>query len=820
MARKHKPTARAATTARKTTFDPETSPYFVPAAFGVLLVAMVILFREFIFSDNIFYSPDMIQAGIFFRSFYVNFVLSHGAVPQWNPYIFGGLPFVEAFHGDILYPLSILKFFGSLFRMLSYNLILHIFLSGVFTYFCARQFKLSRVASLLSGISYMFAGYIVSLVAPWHDGKIFVTCLFPLTILFLDRGFEKKPLLNFSLLGVVIGLIILTPHPQMAYFSLWAVSLYSLFKLIVLYREKKSLTVVFRPALLTTYAVIIGLLISAVQFYPGYFYTSNYSPRSDTKKGWDWATSWSLHEEEAASLVIPEFAGTTTSKARTFYWGKNVFKDNSETVGIVAVFAALIGLFFSRRREAYFMGGLALFAIIYALGATTPFFRLFFYLVPMVKSLRAPSMIMFLFSFSVAMLAGMGLQFVMDRGRDLKGAQAKRFRYLLFGVPGLLALLALAFSAWGRGMIDLWTSLFFTEAGTIVVQQGLTKLDLAYMNLPAIQSGAWLAFLFTGLAAVFIWAYQSRKAGASVLLLVLLIPVVDGIRFNGRFINVADPTPYLTPNVLSEFFKKDTGKFRVQNFSQHTSTNLPYHGIEVVVGYHGNQLKWYDKLLGGPSLANEANPRLLNLVGAKYIILPPNRQPPEGYFGDKPTPSVLDFGQGHVLLNQNAFPRVFLVDTCRVFEDVEAIYPEVLRGTDDLRRLVYLEEEPGIKLATNGVGSDSAWMIHYENDSILVGLDCRQNQILVMTDNFYDAWHAFVDGEPARLLRAYGSFRAVPVVAGAKQVLFKYRSQRYVTGRLVSWFTWVYVFAVVGYYAIRAVPGRRGKGVTFARKAD
>jgi len=173
-----------------------------------------------------------------------------------------------------------------------------------------------------------------------------------------------------------------------------------------------------------------------------------------------------------------------------------------------------------------------------------------------------------------------------------------------------------------------------------------------------------------------------------------------------------------------------------------------------------------------------------------------------------------------VLLNQNAFPRVFLVDTCRVFEDVKAIYPEVLRGTDDLRWLVYLEEEPGIELAADSVSTDSAWIIHYENDSILVGLDCRRNHILVMTDNYYDAWHAFVDGEPARLLRAYGSFRAVPVVAGAKQVLFKYRSQRYVTGRLASWLTWIYVFAVVGYYAIRAGSARREKGVISARKAD
>ncbi len=36
---------------------------------------------------------------------------------------------------------------------------------------------------------------------------------------------------------------------------------------------------------------------------------------------------------------------------------------------------------------------------------------------------------------------------------------------------------------------------------------------------------------------------------------------------------------------------------------------LPYHGIEVVAGYHGNQLRWYDDLLGGPGMPNLQNPQ-------------------------------------------------------------------------------------------------------------------------------------------------------------------------------------------------------------------
>ncbi|MCK4460764.1 MAG: hypothetical protein KAW46_03115, partial [candidate division Zixibacteria bacterium] len=418
---------------------------------------------------------------------------------------------VEAFHGDIFYPLSVLKFFGSIYRMLGLNLVLHIFLAGLFMYLAARRFRLSKTAALMSGACYMFAGYLISFVAPGHDGKIFVTTLFPLVILFLEAGFQERGLRSFfmfSMLGLVLGVIILSPHPQMSYFTLWVVAAYAAFKIVVMIRARTGLPAALRPAVLTAYAVVIGLLISAIQFYPGYIYTSEFSPRADSKSGWEWATSWSMHEEEAMSLLIPEFAGTSSQNTETFYWGKNNFKDNSEAVGIVTIFAALIGFFFYRRKESYFFGGLALFALIYALGATTPIFKLFYWLIPKISSLRAPSMIMFIFSFSVAMLAGMGLQWLRDARKDKSDTRSStRFSYLLVGLPALMLLLALVFAVGGKGMMSTWCSLFFDEAGSRHITQTLTKLDLAYMNLPAIQSGAWLAFLFTSLAALFIWLY-------------------------------------------------------------------------------------------------------------------------------------------------------------------------------------------------------------------------------------------------------------------------------------------------------------------------
>jgi len=276
------------------------------------------------------------------------------------------------------------------------------------------------------------------------------------------------------------------------------------------------------------YAVVIGLLISAIQFYPGYVYTTEYSPRADTKRGYEWATSWSMNAEEAFAQVVPEFAGTTESDGN-HYWGKNAFKDNSEYLGVIPIFLAFIGLFFGRRKKAIFFGSLAAFMFIYALGGSTPLFKLFYYVIPKVKSLRAPSTIMFVTLFSVSLLAGMGLQFIIDKSRQLSADKLKKFKIYLFGVPSFILILAFLFSAAGESMLSMYCSIFYSGIESEMIGQGsYTKWNLALMNLPNITSGFWMIFLFLALVAGTIILYLKRSFGILILLFIPLLIMIDG----------------------------------------------------------------------------------------------------------------------------------------------------------------------------------------------------------------------------------------------------------------------------------------------------
>jgi hypothetical protein len=789
----------------------ENFKYYFPVMALIFLIGVIIIFSDFIFSNQMLYSSDTIQAGLFFRSFYVHYVNAHGSIPVWNPYIFGGMPYIDAFHGDIFYPLSILKFFGNIFRMLSYNLIIHIFLAGIFMYFTARQFKLSRPAATLSAAAYMFAAQLVSLVAPGHDGKIFVATLFPLTILFLDRAFEKKPLLNFSMLGLVIGCIILSPHAQLSYYSLWAVAFYGIFKLVSLYRAERKITGLVKPGGMLIGAVVIGLMISAIQFYPGYIYTTNYSPRADSKRGWDWATSWSMHEQEAFSLVVPEFSGSTGTE-NSYYWGKNVFKDNSEYVGIIPFFLAIVALFWGRRKEAIFFGGLALFALIYALGATTPLFRIFYYLIPNVKSLRAPSTIMFLFLFSISLLAGMGLQYIIDKGRSLTEISRKRLMRYLIGVPAGLLVFALLFAVSGETMLSIFSALFDSNIKTAPAGN-VTKWQVALMNLPMIKSGLWIVFLLVGASAGAVWLFLSRKAGIVILMAIPFLTMVDGIRFDSRFIAPYDYRQLFTPNVLTDYFKNLPGKFRVYNMNVLPADYLPFFGIEVVTGYHGNQLRWYDNLLGGPGAPNENNPNFLNLAGARYVVNRADAPPPN--LGPQPLVVDKNFGNIIVYKNNNAIPRAFIVNQYEVISDRENIYPRILSGTKNLRRMVYLEEEPPIPITPEDTLSAMAEITSYADDSVVVDVQTPVNSILILTDNYYIAWEAYVDGVKTPILRADGTFRAVPIKAGTKRVIFRYNRSMNNTAKTITFAALLLVGAVLigngwKYYGEKkTIPGKQ-----------
>ena len=77
---------------------------------------------------------DQYIAGYAFREFAAQTMRSGQGFPLWNPYLFGGMPYVAAMHGDIFYPTFLLRLLVAPDVGMTWGMISHVFLAGLFAH--------------------------------------------------------------------------------------------------------------------------------------------------------------------------------------------------------------------------------------------------------------------------------------------------------------------------------------------------------------------------------------------------------------------------------------------------------------------------------------------------------------------------------------------------------------------------------------------------------------------------------------------------------------------------------------------------------------
>ena len=380
---------------------------------------------------------DQYKAGYAFREFAATYMKSHGAFPQWNPYLFGGMPYVAAMHGDIFYPTFLLRLILPVDVAMTWGMILHFFLCGLATYWFLRQApKLSFHASLVGGVAYMMTGFVSSLPSAGHDGKLFVSALFPVALLVITWAVRDGKRFAWGLLSIVVGLAVLTPHPQLLQYLLLVSGAWALMLAFGGTDNEKLPTNVARQRIgLAFGAVILGAAIGAIQYLPVREYVE-WSPRN-AGRDYGFATSYSFPIEEVINTWLPQFSGILTN-----YWGRNGIHFHSEYIGaaVIVLASAAFGAGWApaRKRFLWFWTGTALVSLFWAFGGGTPFFELIYVIVPGTKFFRAPSTIFFVTTFAVAMMAALGTD------RILSGRSSVKFAWGWLAAAGLVTLFAVA----------------------------------------------------------------------------------------------------------------------------------------------------------------------------------------------------------------------------------------------------------------------------------------------------------------------------------------------------------------------------------------
>ncbi|MDP3025387.1 MAG: YfhO family protein [candidate division Zixibacteria bacterium] len=781
--------------------------------FILFAVLTILMFREFIFSNQMLYGSDTIEAGVMFRSFYANFVKQFHSIPLWNPYLFGGLPFVDAMHGDTFYPLAILQFILPIYKALGWKLVLTIFLAGIFTFYCMRTLGFSRGISIIGALAYMFSANLVSWVYAGHDGRMYVTSLLPLNLLFLEKSLRSRKLIHFILFGGTIGLLILANHPQLAYFAMWGLGLYFLMSLIWDYKDNRKVARLIKPVAYFVVALVLGLALSLVQILPPYIYVNKYSPRAEGARGYEFATSWSFHPEELVSQFVPEFAGLNLETENS-YWGRNPFKINSDYGGIVPLLFAIVALVLVRNRKVWFFSGLGLLALIYSLGAHTPLFRLFYYFVPQVKSFRAPGLILFLLVFSVLVMALFGLEKILHGVKDLK--DKKKINKLLLVVVLIFFGFAFLFSVAGSGLLSLWNGILYSD---IPAQ----KKDIMLLNLPNITRGFWISFLLVGGVVAGVYLYLQGKLKRSYFLFWIgALLFLDLWRWDAKFIQNFDYQTYFQKDQAIDYLKQDKepyralvipGTFPMSNF-------LAFYGIDEAFGYHGNELKRYDDFTEKSYLESartqaEYGQRYLDflfgpkpdLLNVKYLLF-------RGVFPDTSKYKlVLRAGDKNLYINSNYLPRARMVYKYEVIKDKDKILQRLKEPDFDYRGSIILEEEPKIEGCRDAslCVSTPARVTEDKINSLTVEAETDKPGLLVLSENAYPAWKAFVDGKETKIYTADYIFRAIPLEKGKHKIDLIYSSKPYNIGKTSSILTGLFYLFILGFLGVKTLTGKKGE---------
>jgi hypothetical protein len=780
---------------------PRWAPYVV---FGLLAL---FLFREFVISNGMLFGTDVIALGYFARHFYAEMIRTAHTFPLWDPYIFGGLPFVDAMHGDIFYPTTILKFLLPVHRAMGWKLVFHVFLAGVVTYQWLRHLRVSRPIALFGGLTYMLAPVLVTLVYPGHDGKLFVTALTPLALWVTDWAITRGGAWRFATLACVVALLIFTAHMQLAYFATWAMVVLAVFRLVQARREGKGgATLARRFGAFAAAGIIGAVMMGAVQIWAPVRYLTKYSQRvektteAEAESGYAYSASWSLHPEEAFSLVVPEFVGAnlqTNEAAIQTYWGRNPFKLNHEYAGLIPLLLLPLAIIARRRRaEVWLFTGLGAASLVYALGATTPLFHLFYWLVPGVKLFRAPSSIMFIFAIAVVTAAALGLEGLRNAEADEDWQRITRKGVIyLWSAVGVFLFLALLGST--GVLTDIWTAAIYSDIDP-------AKLGALQNNLPNITRGLWISTVLAGLLAV---GWQLRSRGllpqAAWVTAVAVLSVLDLMRVDPQFIRVVNPGVYFPRDDVTEYLlreRRESNPFRVFPLqgSPYQPNHFALHGLEEFAGHHGNELG------RSRAVTNLNRPgmnvvRLLQALNVTYII--------SGAPLEVPELREMFRGQRSIVYKlKSPMERAFLVGQVEVVPDSLAL--ERLSGFDFFPRVsAMLDADPEFPVQA-GVTGTVRWREWGVNNQKLE-VDASGPALLVVSDNYYPAWRATVDGQPVPVVRANYLMRAVPVPAGTHEVEFAYRSGLF---RASVWTSLLSILAVVAVIGATLLPARKPRG--------
>ncbi|CAN5566611.1 hypothetical protein BH24ACT18_BH24ACT18_06310 [soil metagenome] len=745
-------------------------------AVGFLLVVFTLVAVRDLVAGGTVVGKDTITQYYTWYS-YLGERLRSGDLPGWNPHQFSGAPFAgDPLSGWTYLPAMILFTALPVSAAAKGYVFVHLLLAGLFTYALARVLRMNLAGALLAAVAYEFNVFVY-----WRNlccsPYVSVMAWLPLAILGTELAVRSvrwpDRVLWLGVGGLALSQILAAWPGQGSYYALLALGGYVAYRTLLSPPENvrglrgRVIGFLFHGSgvLLFGFGLAAAGLLPRVEYQTLSTLADGYGNIEGVRAAWGGWTSDDWKRLLTPGLVYP---------------------------GLTVLALALAAPLVARARHAVpFFLVLSICTLVLSSPDGTPLHSVLYFLLPGFEWLHphGPGRIKVILYLGFALLAGATLSRLGERN-----ARA------LVAVP-VVASLVLAVCV---------VALLATEGPPAGFGIGVSLVSL-------------LALVVTNACvAVYALSGAGRRGAAFLMVLVLFVDLFVAGRATlaeratadlGKDLVKVDLSRYFEPTGASKFLRSETENeparyfgygprrlgdgwsFNYNNWfaERDTSALLASNmgtplGLQSIQGYNAVHIARYDeymeKLNGRSQGYHNADvvPRgldspLLDLLNVRYMIVPADVEADQDALLELKDvhPTVYGDDRVEVLENRDALPRAWIVHSA-----IEASQSETLKqlssGGVDPRQTALLERTPPDLDRPEDPSADRATVTEYEADRIQLETATGARGLLVLSEAYYPAWKAYVDGEPVPLYVADHVLRAVPVPAGEHTVELRYES--------------------------------------------
>ena len=716
--------------------------------------------------------------------------LRSGDLPGWNPYQFSGAPFAgDPLSGWTYLPAMILFTALPVSAAAKGYVFVHFLLAGLFTYALARVLRMNLAGSLLAAVAYEFNVFVY-----WRNlccsPYVSVMAWLPLAILGTELAVRSARwpdrVLWLGVGGLALSQILAAWPGQGSYYALLALGGYVAYRTLLFPPENvrgirgRVIGFLFHGSgvLLFGFGLAAAGLLPRVEYQTLSTLADGYGNIEGVRAAWGGWTSEDWKRLLTPGLVYP---------------------------GLTVLALALAAPLVARARHAVpFFFVLSVCTLILSSPDGTPLHSVLYFLLPGFEWLHphGPGRIKVILYLGFALLAGATLSRLGERVRSTRAQEV--------AIPIVTSLLLAVYVV----------ALLATEGPPSGFGVGVSLISLSAL----VAANACVA--------VYALSVAGRRGAAFLMVLVVFVDLFAAGRATlseratadlGKDLVKVDLSRYFEPTGAAKFLRSETESVPARYFGygprrlgdgwsfnynnwfaeRDTSALLASNmatpmGLNGIQGYNAVHIARYDQYmtaLNGRSqgyhnadvVPKGLDSPLLDLLNVRYMVVPTDVDAEQDELVELKDahPTVYGDDRVEVLENRDALPRAWIVHSA-----IEASQAETLKqlgsGGVDPRQTALLERTPPDLELPEDPSADRATVTEYEADRIRLKTATGARGLLVLSEAYYPAWKAYVDGEPAPLYVADHVLRAVPVPAGEHTVELRYESRSLRIGVAIS----------------------------------